>query len=179
MICPSAVDTPILDKGAIGGFNGRDYYLTGQGVRRPHPPEALAAETLAAVERNRGLLVTPRSARIAWRVGRLAPGFVQKASARFVDQRRANFKTVESPMTTSARIALVVGGASGIGAATARALVADGCTVVVGRPHRGGRRHPRGRHRRGVGPRPCSPASSTSTAAWTSWSTAPGSARSG
>ena len=34
-------------------------------------------------------------------------------------------------MTTSARIALVVGGASGIGAATARALEADGCTVVV------------------------------------------------
>ena len=96
VICPAAVDTPILDKGAIGGFNGRDYYLTGQGVRRPHPPEALAAETLAAVERNRGLLVTPRSARVAWRVGRLAPGFVQKASARFVDQRRASFKTTEA-----------------------------------------------------------------------------------
>lgn len=96
VICPSAVDTAILDKGAIGGFNGRDYYLTGQGVRRPHPPEALAEETLAAVERNRGLLVTPRTARMAWRFGRLAPGLVQKASARFVDQRRANFKTVEA-----------------------------------------------------------------------------------
>ena len=93
-ICPSAVDTPILDKGAIGGFNGRDYFLTGQGLRRPLPPETLAAETLAAVEHNRGLLVTPRSARIAWRVGRLAPRLVQKASARFVDQRRANFETV-------------------------------------------------------------------------------------
>lgn len=96
VVCPSAVDTPILDKGAIGAFNGRDYYLTGQGVRRPHPPEALAAETLAAVERNRGLLVTPRSARVAWRVGRLAPRLVQKASARFVDQRRASFASLEA-----------------------------------------------------------------------------------
>jgi len=34
-------------------------------------------------------------------------------------------------MNTSSRIAVVVGGASGIGAATARALEADGCTVVV------------------------------------------------
>ena len=30
-VCPGAVETPILDKGAIGGFVGRDYYLRGQG----------------------------------------------------------------------------------------------------------------------------------------------------
>ncbi len=34
-------------------------------------------------------------------------------------------------MSNPARIAVVIGGASGIGAATARALEADGCTVVV------------------------------------------------
>ena len=38
-ICPSAVETPILEKGAIGQFHGRDYYLKGQGVRRPHDPD--------------------------------------------------------------------------------------------------------------------------------------------
>ena len=32
-VCPGAVETPILDKGAIGGFVGRDYYLRGQGMK--------------------------------------------------------------------------------------------------------------------------------------------------
>src|ERR1700727_785899 len=29
-VCPGAVETPILDKGAIGGFVGRDYFMGGQ-----------------------------------------------------------------------------------------------------------------------------------------------------
>ena len=29
-VCPTAVETPILDKGAIGGFVGRDFYKMGQ-----------------------------------------------------------------------------------------------------------------------------------------------------
>jgi NAD(P)-dependent dehydrogenase (short-subunit alcohol dehydrogenase family) len=91
VICPAAVETPILDKGAVGAFNGRDYYLTGQGVRRAHPPEVLAQEVLRTIERNKAMLVTPRQARMAWRVGRLAPGFVQKASASFVEARRKQF----------------------------------------------------------------------------------------
>ena len=41
-VCPSAVDTPILDKGAVGRFHGRDYFLKGQGVRRPLDPDVLA-----------------------------------------------------------------------------------------------------------------------------------------
>lgn len=60
------------------------------------PGSARLDVTDSAAERNRGLLVTPRSARIAWRFGRIASGLVQKASARFVDQRRASFKTVEA-----------------------------------------------------------------------------------
>ena len=28
-VCPSAVETPLLDKGAIGGFDGRNYFLQG------------------------------------------------------------------------------------------------------------------------------------------------------
>jgi NAD(P)-dependent dehydrogenase (short-subunit alcohol dehydrogenase family) len=42
VVCPSAVDTPILDKGYVGRFNGRDYYLRGQGVRHPLDPDVLA-----------------------------------------------------------------------------------------------------------------------------------------
>src|SRR3546814_2861710 len=44
VVCPSAVDTPILDKGEVGRFNGRDYYLKGQGIRRPLPPEVRSEE---------------------------------------------------------------------------------------------------------------------------------------
>jgi hypothetical protein len=89
VVCPSAVDTPILDKGAVGRFHGRDYFLKGQGVRRPLDPDVLAHQVLDAVAANRGLLVTPRTARIAWRIGRLAPRLVQRMSIRFVAKQRA------------------------------------------------------------------------------------------
>ncbi|NYG57321.1 NAD(P)-dependent dehydrogenase (short-subunit alcohol dehydrogenase family) [Nocardioides daedukensis] len=88
VVCPSAVDTPILDKGEVGRFNGRDYYLKGQGIRQPLPPEVLAGEVLEAVAANRAMLVTPRVSRIAWRIGRLAPRFVQWSAIRFVAKQR-------------------------------------------------------------------------------------------
>lgn len=87
-VCPSAVDTPILDKGAVGRFHGRDYFLKGQGVRRPLDPAVLADQVLEAVAANRPLLVTPRTARIAWRIGRLSPSFVAASSIRFVAKQR-------------------------------------------------------------------------------------------
>jgi short-subunit dehydrogenase len=79
-VCPTAVETPILDKGAIGGFVGRDYYRMGQ---------RSANDTLRAVERNKALLVAPRQARFAWLFTRLAPGLLQRISIRFVAQQRA------------------------------------------------------------------------------------------
>ena len=88
VVCPSAVDTPILDKGHIGRFHGRDYYLKGQGVRHPLDPDVFAAQVLEAVAENRAMLVTPRTARIAWRLGRFFPGFVQRSSTRFVAKQR-------------------------------------------------------------------------------------------
>jgi NAD(P)-dependent dehydrogenase (short-subunit alcohol dehydrogenase family) len=88
VVCPSAVDTPILDKGAVGRFHGRDFFLKGQGVRRPHDPDVLAEEVLDAVRENRGLLVTPRTARATWLVGRLAPRTTQRMSIRFVAKQR-------------------------------------------------------------------------------------------
>ncbi|MEO3785538.1 SDR family oxidoreductase [Actinocorallia sp. B10E7] len=88
-ICPAAVDTPILDKGAVGRFHGRDYFLKGQGVRRPLAPDVLARQVLDAVADGRALLVAPRTARIMWLAGRLAPGLVQRMSIRFVARQRA------------------------------------------------------------------------------------------
>ncbi len=87
-ICPSAVETPILDSGEIGLFRGRDYYLRGQGIRRPLSADVLAQQAVEAALKDQALLVTPRVSRMAWRVGRLFPGPTQRAAARFVDKQR-------------------------------------------------------------------------------------------
>jgi NAD(P)-dependent dehydrogenase (short-subunit alcohol dehydrogenase family) len=88
-ICPTAVETPILDKGAVGGFVGRDFYRMGQRSATFASPDDLARDTLTAIERNRALLVWPRQARTAWRVARFAPGFMQRMSIEFVKRQRS------------------------------------------------------------------------------------------
>ncbi|MBS4751646.1 SDR family oxidoreductase [Nocardioides sp. zg-ZUI104] len=88
-VCPAAVDTPILDKGELGPVRGRDYFLKGQGIKRPVDPDVLAAKVLRAVAANEPLVVEPVQARIAWRLGRLAPGFVLRSGTRFVEKQRA------------------------------------------------------------------------------------------
>ena len=45
VVCPAAVETPILDKGAIGGFVGRDYFLQTQGGK-PYDADRLARDIL-------------------------------------------------------------------------------------------------------------------------------------
>ncbi|MBI3224598.1 MAG: SDR family NAD(P)-dependent oxidoreductase [Mycolicibacterium cosmeticum] len=88
-ICPTAVETPILDKGSVGGFVGRDFYKMGQRSDRFASADDLARDTLAAIEANKALLVWPRQARTAWLFSRLAPGLLQRMSIRFVNQQRA------------------------------------------------------------------------------------------
>jgi NAD(P)-dependent dehydrogenase (short-subunit alcohol dehydrogenase family) len=88
VVCPAAVETPMLDKGEIGRVRGRDYYLQGQGIRRPLDPDRLAGEVLGAVAGGKAMVVTPRQARMAWRVGRLAPGFTQRMATQFVAKQR-------------------------------------------------------------------------------------------
>lgn len=88
-ICPTAVETPILDKGAIGGFVGRDFYKMGQRSSTFSSADDLARDTLAAIERNKALLVWPRQARTAWRFSRLFPGVLQRMSIGFVNKQRA------------------------------------------------------------------------------------------
>jgi NAD(P)-dependent dehydrogenase (short-subunit alcohol dehydrogenase family) len=88
-VCPAAVETPILDKGAIGGFVGRDYYLRGQGMKTAYDPERLARDTLKAIERNKALLVVPKRAHASWLFARVAPGLLQRLSIRFIAQQRA------------------------------------------------------------------------------------------
>lgn len=89
-ICPAAVETPFLDEGAIGGFVGRDYYLKGQGIKTPYSADALARDTLRAVERGKALVVKPRLAHAQWLFARLAPGLMQRMARRFIAQQRAS-----------------------------------------------------------------------------------------
>ncbi len=89
-VCPSAIETPLLDKGAIGGFDGRNYFLQGQGAKTAYPADRLAQDTLDAVSRNKALLVKPRSAHGQWLFARLAPGLMQRASIRFIASQRSH-----------------------------------------------------------------------------------------
>jgi NAD(P)-dependent dehydrogenase (short-subunit alcohol dehydrogenase family) len=89
VVCPSAVETPILDKGAVGGFVGRDYFLQGQGVKRAYDPDRLARDTLKAIEQNKPMLVKPRLAHAQWLFARLAPTVMNKMSMRFIEGQRA------------------------------------------------------------------------------------------
>ncbi|WP_029107936.1 SDR family oxidoreductase [Mycobacterium sp. URHD0025] len=88
-VCPAAVETPILDKGAVGGFVGRDYFLQGQGVKTAYDADRLAADTLRAIARNKAVVVKPRRAHASWLIARLAPGLMQRLSMRFVASQRA------------------------------------------------------------------------------------------
>jgi NAD(P)-dependent dehydrogenase (short-subunit alcohol dehydrogenase family) len=87
-ICPAAVNTPILDKGEFGRISGRDYFLKGQGIRKPVDPDSLARRVLAAVAAGEALVIEPVQARMAWRLQRLLPALTQKASINFVAKQR-------------------------------------------------------------------------------------------
>ena len=89
VVCPAAVDTAILDKGEVGGFDGRHFYLDGQGVRRPLDPDVLARSVLDGVAADRALVVEPARARAQWRLQRLAPGLMDRMIARYVRAARS------------------------------------------------------------------------------------------
>jgi NAD(P)-dependent dehydrogenase (short-subunit alcohol dehydrogenase family) len=82
VVCPGAVETPILDKGGVGDFEGRSFFLTGQGSA--YNADELASDVLRAVERKRAMLVEPRVARLGWRFARLSPSLLQRSMARMI-----------------------------------------------------------------------------------------------
>ena len=88
VVCPGAVETPILDKGAVGDFEGRSFFLTGVRSQTGYDPDRLSRDVLRAIERNRGILVVPKIAYAGWLFVRLAPNLMQRASARMIARRR-------------------------------------------------------------------------------------------
>jgi NAD(P)-dependent dehydrogenase (short-subunit alcohol dehydrogenase family) len=88
VVCPAAVETPILDKGAVGGFVGRDYFLQAQGGK-PYDADRLARDTLRAIEKNRAILVKPTVAHAQWLLARAAPALMNRLAMRFVGEQRS------------------------------------------------------------------------------------------
>jgi NAD(P)-dependent dehydrogenase (short-subunit alcohol dehydrogenase family) len=84
VVCPGAVDTPILDKGAVGSVDGRAFFLASGRSGRPYDVDRLAGDVLTAVARNRAQVVVPREIRIGWLLNRLAPGLIQRLGVRNV-----------------------------------------------------------------------------------------------
>ncbi|HEX2284879.1 MAG TPA: SDR family NAD(P)-dependent oxidoreductase [Mycobacterium sp.] len=87
-VCPAAVETPILDKGAVGAFVGRDYFLATQGGKA-YDADRLARDVLRAIEKNKALLVKPRVAYAQWLFARVAPTLMNRMSMRFIEGQRA------------------------------------------------------------------------------------------
>ncbi|MFC3964118.1 SDR family NAD(P)-dependent oxidoreductase [Nocardia jiangsuensis] len=87
VVCPSAVETPILDSTDSSGFAGRAFFLGAENTERAYSPERLAADVLAAVARDRARVVVPGRTRVGWLVGRAAPGFLARRTARYVGTR--------------------------------------------------------------------------------------------
>lgn len=87
-VCPAAVETPILDKGSVGGFVGRDYFLAAQGGT-PYDADRLARDVLRAIEKNKPILVKPRIAHAQWMFARFAPALMNRVSMRFIADQRA------------------------------------------------------------------------------------------
>lgn len=89
VVCPSGVDTPILDKGTpadlprVPSAEAIDTraVITRLSGGRLLSADALAADVLRGVDRNRALIVAPRQARVLWRLMRLSPSLVLRVSA--------------------------------------------------------------------------------------------------
>lgn len=89
VVCPSAVETPILDKGAVGAFPGRSFLLAAERRSAAYDVHRLADDILRAVRKDRSVLVVPARTRLGWRLSRFAPGLIERMLLRFVRQQRA------------------------------------------------------------------------------------------
>ena len=78
VVCPGVIDTPLLDKGNPADVpatavmpNGRSMLTSIIGSA--YPPAKLAEDVLGGVRANRAFIVSPRHARVPWRLYRLSP----------------------------------------------------------------------------------------------------------
>jgi NAD(P)-dependent dehydrogenase (short-subunit alcohol dehydrogenase family) len=99
VVCPGGVDTPSLDKGMppdlprVPTMEASDTraMITKLSGGRLYSADALAADVLRGVERNRALIVAPREARLKWRLMRLSPSLLMRLGAAMAARNSAAF----------------------------------------------------------------------------------------
>jgi NAD(P)-dependent dehydrogenase (short-subunit alcohol dehydrogenase family) len=91
-VCPGFVDTPLLRRvnpGLPQTEIGASAGALAARLGKLYQPSLLAQDILSGVERNRALIVAPRSARIAWRTARYAPGLTMRTIIAGVNKEAA------------------------------------------------------------------------------------------
>ncbi|HEX2060625.1 MAG TPA: SDR family oxidoreductase [Thermoanaerobaculia bacterium] len=93
VLCPAAIETPLLDCGNPADLppiswapNIRRYLTRLSGP--PYPADRFAREALDAIARNDGVVVLPKRARLAWRLGRFLPNVVERSVAAIARRER-------------------------------------------------------------------------------------------
>jgi NAD(P)-dependent dehydrogenase (short-subunit alcohol dehydrogenase family) len=80
-VCPGFVDTPLLGRvndGLPQTETGANAAALARQLGKLYQADPLAQDVLRGVERNKALIVAPRSARVAWRMARYAPGLTMR-----------------------------------------------------------------------------------------------------
>jgi NAD(P)-dependent dehydrogenase (short-subunit alcohol dehydrogenase family) len=93
-LCPAAIETPILDSMVPADLPSVPWRpdtrrLLEAFAGPPYPVDALAREAITGMERNEGVIVVPKRARLLWRLGRLFPALVERAGMQAVAKERA------------------------------------------------------------------------------------------
>ncbi|GLW07793.1 short-chain dehydrogenase [Microtetraspora sp. NBRC 13810] len=89
VVCPGFTDTPILaniNPGLPATGVSRNARQPGM---RLYPVEAMAADVIRGVARNKALVVAPASARVAWLAARLSPSLAVRMSELVIRRLRA------------------------------------------------------------------------------------------
>ncbi len=99
-VCPGFVDTPLLGRvnpDLPQTETGANAAALASLLGKLYQADALAQDVLRGVARNRALIIAPRSARVAWRMTRYAPGFTMRTIISGVNKSRAQPAQPASP----------------------------------------------------------------------------------
>jgi NAD(P)-dependent dehydrogenase (short-subunit alcohol dehydrogenase family) len=110
VVCPGGVDTPILDKGMpsdlprVPTMEATDTraVITKMSGGHLYTADALAADVLHGMDRNRAVIVAPRQARVMWRLMRLSPSVLLRLGAATGGGEPAGAGAIPPPRTEAA-----------------------------------------------------------------------------
>jgi short-subunit dehydrogenase len=105
-VCPGFIDTPLLrhvNAGLPQTEIGENTVELASRLGKLYQAEPLAQDILRGVERNRALIVAPRSARVAWRMARYAPGATMRTITSGVNRQAASRGASPVSKQTSSR----------------------------------------------------------------------------